>query len=78
MTGILLVFSIFFMYISYRSWKNTHEGRFIYLTFVFFGFLLQSLIYIIADLLQIAIPVWYYFIINIAILLILYISIIAR
>lgn len=78
MAGILLVLSLFFLYISMRSWKNVRERIFIYISFVFFGFFLISIIFMVSLLLNISVPMWLYFVIDIAILLILYITLVLR
>lgn len=78
MAGILLVLALFFLYISMRSWKNVHERIFIYISFVFFAFLLTSTIFLVSDIFNIFVPIWLYFIIDIAILLILYITLVSR
>lgn len=78
MAGILLVLALFFLYISMRSWKNMQERIFIYISFVFFAFLLTSIIFMVSDIFNIFVPIWLYFIIDIAILLILYITLVSR
>lgn len=78
MAGILLVLALFFLYISMRSWKNMQERIFIYISFVFFAFLLTSIIFMVSDIFNIFVPMWLYFIIDIAILLILYITLVSR
>jgi len=78
MAGILLVMAMFFLYIGIRSWKNMHERIFVYISFVFFAYLITPIIFIISDIISIIIPMWVYFIIDIAILLILYITLISR
>jgi len=78
LAGILLSLSIFFLYLGIRSWRNMREKRFIYLSFVFFIFSLKSIIFIISDFTGISFPIWYYFIPDIAALIILYLTLILR
>ncbi|MEM4395871.1 MAG: hypothetical protein QXW48_04750, partial [Thermoplasmata archaeon] len=44
--GILIVLSIFFIYISINSWRIMRERKYLFLMFVFFVFLLKGISYI--------------------------------
>ncbi len=71
-SGILIVLSLFFIYISLISWKNMKERKYIFLLFVFFIFFLKGISYLLV------LPFYIYPSLDALVLIFLYMVIISR
>jgi hypothetical protein len=70
--GVVLVLSIFFIYVSMISWKRMREKKYIFLTFVFLVFFMKGISYILL------LPFYIYPSLDAFVLIFLYLVIVLR
>ncbi len=76
--GILIVLGSVFILLSVRAYREYRSKSMIFLTFVFSIMLLKALVYIILTIADFPMPLWYYFFMDIVILVTLYFIIVTR
>ncbi len=76
--GILIVLGSIFILLSVRAYREYRNKTMLFLMFIFCVMLLKALVYIILSLADFTMPIWYYFFMDIVILVTLYFIIVTR
>ncbi len=76
--GILIVLGSIFILLSVRAYREYRNKTMLFLMFIFSVMLTKALVYIILSLADFTMPIWYYFLMDIVILVTLYFIIVTR